>query len=252
MRTVLNAIFAAKRNYATLPLFKFMRDETLSPRARLAFYPCMAPFILSFADLNKYVMRDAASTDPLQKVVNAHTFEDDHHWPWYLEDFAKLGFDERSSKIEALWFFYSDETKVNRMLSARLAHLLYDATPAERLIIIEAIEETGNVLFSLTAKLAHRIEAEEGLTLRYLGDFHFNLETGHTMGGADDHRTLAEIDLTDGERARCLSLVRLVFTYFEEWTNELLAYAVGESASETEEKTFIFESSSRPMLRQIG
>ncbi len=34
---------------------------------------------------------------------------------------------------------------------------------------IEAIEETGNVLFALTAALAGRIEAEERISLRYLG-----------------------------------------------------------------------------------
>lgn len=116
------------------------------------------------------------------------------------------------------------------MLMTRLAHLIYPASPTERLVIIEAVEETGNVLFDLTAKLARRIEAAEGITLRYLGDFHFNLETGHAMTG-DDHRQLAEIALTDAQRARCLMLVRLVFGYFEEWTNELLAYAVGEIAN---------------------
>ncbi len=47
--------------------------------------------------------------------------------------------------------------------------------------IIEAIEETGNVLFALTADLASRIEHDEHITLRYLGHFHFDLETGHAM-----------------------------------------------------------------------
>ena len=76
MRTVMNAIFVAKRAYATLPLFEFMRDETLTPRERLSFFPCMAPFILDFGDLNKYVMRDESSRDPHQLLVNKHTYED--------------------------------------------------------------------------------------------------------------------------------------------------------------------------------
>ena len=71
------------------------------------------------------------------------------------------------------------------------------------------------------------------------------------MGGAD-HRMLAQIDLTDGERARCLSLARVVFTYFEEWTNELLAYAVGVATGASEETTLVFEASSRPALRRIS
>jgi hypothetical protein len=227
MRRVMRAIFEAKRAYADRPLFQFMRDETLSPRDRLAFFPCMAPFILAFGDLNKYVMRDEASTDPHQRLVNQHTYEDDHHWPWYLEDLTALGFDRSAATSQVLMFLYSDRTSVNRMLMPKLAHLLYDATPVERLAIIEAIEETGNVLFSLTAGLARRIEAEEHITLRYLGDFHFQLETGHAMSGAD-HRELAEIALDDAQRARCLIHVGRVFEYFNEWTDELLAFAAAE------------------------
>jgi hypothetical protein len=227
MRTVMKAIFRAKRDYATLPLFEFMRDELLSPRERLAFYPCMAPFILAFGDLNKFVMRNELSTDPYQQLVNTHTYEDDHHWPWYLEDLTTLGFDQSASTMQVLLFLYSDRTKVNRMLSAKLAHLLYDATPVEKLAIIEAIEETGNVLFALTAALARRIEAEEQISLRYLGDFHFNLETGHAMSGAD-HRELAAIPLNDVQRERCLTQVAKVFEFFEEWTYELLTFAAAE------------------------
>jgi hypothetical protein len=227
MRTVMRAIFQAKRTYATLPLFEFMRDETLSPRERLAFFPCMAPFILAFGDLNKYVMRDESSADPYQQLVNRHTYEDDHHWPWYLEDLTALGFDRPAATSQVLMFLFSDRTRVNRMLMTKLAHLLYDATPVQRLAIIEAIEETGNVLFSLTAGLARRIEAQEQITLRYLGDFHFNLETGHAMSG-EDHRELANIPLDDAERAKCLDQVAQVFRYFAEWTHELHAYAVAE------------------------
>jgi hypothetical protein len=74
MQTVMRAIFEAKRAYATLPLFEFMRDETLTPRERLTFFPCMAPFILAFGDLNKYVMRDDASRDPHQQLsINTPT-----------------------------------------------------------------------------------------------------------------------------------------------------------------------------------
>lgn len=228
----MKAIFQAKRDYATLPLFEFMRDELLSPRERLAFYPCMAPFILAFGDLNKFVMRNELSTDPYQQLVNTHTYEDDHHWPWYLEDLTTLGFDQSASTTQVLLFLYSDRTKVNRMLSAKLAHLLYEATPVEKLAIIEAIEETGNVLFALTAALARRIEAEEQISPRYLGDFHFNLETGHAMSGAD-HRELAAIPLNDVQRERCLTQVAKVFEFFEEWTYELLAFAAAELEQRT-------------------
>lgn len=238
MRAVMNAIFDAKRAYEKLPLFQFLRDEAMTPRERLGFYPCMAPFILAFGDLNKYVLRDERSNDPYQRLVNAHTYEDDHHWPWYLEDYATLGFDALQPMTEALRFLYSDETKVNRMLSAKLAHLIFGATPLERLVIIEAIEETGNVLFALTVGLARRIEREQRVTLRYLGDFHFALENGHAVSGLD-HRELAAIALDDAQRARCLALVAEVFECFQEWTNELLAFAVHELAQPSVERSAI-------------
>jgi hypothetical protein len=224
MRTVLRTILAAKREYARLPFFEFLRDESLTPRQRLAFVPCMAPFILDFGDLNRHVMRDECSTDPLQALVNRHTYEDDHHWPWYLEDLATLGHDDARPMPEVLRDLYGERTTVNRLLAGRLAHLLYDAPPIERLVIIEAIEETGNVLFVLTAELARRIERDEGVELRYLGDFHLALESGHAQHG-DEHRTLAAIELDEHARARCVELVGRVFALFEEWVAELLAYA---------------------------
>jgi hypothetical protein len=73
MKEVLRHIFEKKRAYATLPLFEWMRDERLDPRERLAFYPCMAHFILSFGDLNKFVLREERPADVYQEMVNAHT-----------------------------------------------------------------------------------------------------------------------------------------------------------------------------------
>jgi hypothetical protein len=227
MRTVLRHLMAAKRAYSTLPFFDFLRDETLTPRQRLGFVPCMGPFILDFGDLNAYVLRAESSTDPHQALVNRHTYEDDHHWSWYLDDLAQLGHDHHRSTTDVLRAIYGDRTAVNRMLGARLAHLVYAATPTERLVIIEAIEETGNVLFTLTAALARRVERDEGIELRYLGDFHLDLESGHAMDG-DDHRTLSAIVLDGAGRARCLCLVDRDFELFTAWVAELHTYASDE------------------------
>jgi hypothetical protein len=222
----------AKRHYSRLPLFEFLRSESIAPRDRLAFYPCMAPFILAFSDLNRFVLRVEDSSDPCQLLINEHTREDDHHWPWYLEDFAKLGFDRTASVTHTLRTYMKDEAQQNRMLGVRLAQLLYDTTPKEKLVVVEAIEETGNVLFGLTAKIAARIQAEGGPELRYLGQFHFSRETGHAMHGAD-HRVLEAIALTEVERVHCLDLAFRVFDMFTDWTSELLAYARNSLAHRT-------------------
>lgn len=224
MKRVLIHILRHKRAYAQLPFFDHLRDESLSARERLAFFPCMAPFILSFADLNRYVMRDEPTTDVYQAMVNAHTYEDDHHWPWYLQDYATLGHDHRRPKpTDMLRFLWGEDTVQSRLLAHRLAHVIWTASPLVRLAVIEAIEETGNVLFALTSKLADRIERDTGVRLPYCGEFHFNLESGHAMN--NDHAELARIELSDAQRADAMHRCDQVFSWFTAWADELLRYA---------------------------
>lgn len=231
MKPVLQHILKLKRDYARLPFFDFLRDETLSARERLAFFPCMASFIMSFGDLNRYVLRVEPSGDVHQKMINAHTYEDDHHWPWYLEDWVKLGHDRtQQTPADTLRFLYGDTTVENRLLAHRLAHLIWSSPPAVRLAIIEAIEETGNVLFALTTKLAIAVQAETGVELRYCGEFHFNLESGHAMN--NDHAELVTLEFTEAEREQALEGADTVFAWFTAWTNELLAYALAQAARE--------------------
>ncbi len=224
MKAVMRELAQAKRHYSKLPLFEFLRCESIAPRDRLAFLPGIAPFVLAFSDLNRFVLRDETSQDPHQQLVNQHTYEDDHHWPWYLEDLARLGFDRSTHVTQVLRSYMKDDAQQNRMLMARLAQILHGTTPTEKLVIVEAIEETGNVLFGLTSGIAARIQAEGGPELRYLGQFHFARETGHAMHGLD-HRVLESITLTEFERVRCLDLSFRVFDLFADWSNELLAYA---------------------------
>jgi hypothetical protein len=223
MKPVLMHILRRKREYARLPFFEFLRDESLSVAERLAFYPCMASFIMSFGDLNRHVLRVEPSDDPHQRMINAHSHEDDHNWPWYLEDFTKLGHDQLATPSDTLRFLFSDACARNRLLSHRLAHLIWGATPAVRLAVVEAIEETGNVLFALTTRLAQAHTARTGIELRYLGDFHFQLESGHAMN--KEHAELAAITLDEASRRDALQRADSVFELFAGWTDELLAYA---------------------------
>jgi hypothetical protein len=223
MRAVLKKIFAMKRQYHELPLFQFMRDENIDAAQRLSFFPCMAHFILSFGDLNKYVLRSEPAQDEWQQMVNAHTYEDDHHWPWYLEDFQKLGFDLPSRPTDLMNFLWSEETHKNRVLMYRLTAMIAQANAVERIAIIEAIEETGNVLFTAMLDVAKTLERRYDVELRYCGNHHHALESGHAV--AADHREIAAMQLDPASQERCLKWAEEVFRLFEDWTNELLAYA---------------------------
>jgi hypothetical protein len=120
-------------------------------------------------------------------------------------------------------FLWSDETCKNRILTYQLAALIAGTSAVERIALIEAIEETGNVLFTVMLDLAKAIESRRGIELRYCGSFHFDLESGHSAGS--DHAAISAIELDDLARERCLYLVDEVFSLFEAWTQELLNYA---------------------------
>ncbi len=226
MNTVLAAIMEHKQAFARLPFFTFLRDDSFAPEARLAFYPCMAHWIMSFADLNKYFLRADAPRDEYQQRVNVYTHEDDDHWQLYLEDFQKLNCAELYTGTDWLRFLWSDETRANRMLSYRIAHLIMGATSVQRLAIIEALEEAANVFFPLTVQLAEQLQARTGIELRYLGHFHFNLEAEHT--GAGDHDALTRIELDEATRERTLQLVDEIFGLFAAWADEVLRFAAAQ------------------------
>ena len=224
MREVLAAITERKAAFARLPFFAFLADESLDPEQRLVFYPCMAHWIMSFGDLNKYFLRVEPTVDEYQQRVNTFSHEDDDHWQLYLEDFQKLGFERLYTGTDWLNFLWGEETRANRMLSYRIANLISGATSVQRLAIIEAMEEAANVFFPLTVKLAEQFQERTGMELRYLGHCHFNLEAEHT--GAGDHESLARIELDDDARRRTLEMVHEVFGLFTDWAEEVLRFAI--------------------------
>lgn len=224
MKAVMRELAQARRHHSKLPFFEFLRCESIAPRDRLAFLPGAAPFILALADLDRFVLSDESSRHPHQLLVNQHVREDHRRWHWYLEDLAKLGYDRSAPLTHVLRSYMKDDTQHGRMLMPRLAQTLHGATPTEKLVVVEAIEETGNVFFELTAKLAQRIQAEGGPELRYLAQLHVAREPGRATQGLD-RDVLERIRLTEIERVRCLDLCFRVFDLFADWSIELLAYA---------------------------
>jgi hypothetical protein len=223
MKRVLQEILKRKKRYAQLPFFDFLRDSRLTARQRISFYPGMAHFIMAFGDLNSLILRREAHGDPWQEMVNAHTHEDDRHWAWYLEDYQKLGFDRSLTTSQQLKNQFSKNTVANRQLMYGLVALTQSCDSVGRLAIIEAIEETGQVLFSLILPIALELEKDTQQELRYCGLHHFQLETGHSMNG--DHLKLSQIELDDTQFAQAQTNVKTVFELFTAWTDELLIFA---------------------------
>jgi len=227
MKEVLELIQHKKQEFAQLPLFKFMQDQSIDPKQRLAWAPCAAHFVMNFAELNKYFLRVEPTDDPLQILINQHTYEDDHHWLWFLEDLKNLDFDKSLKFTEALRFLWSEETKNVRFLNYQLYRYTVQATPIQKLIVIEVVEATGNVLLvtATNANIEKQIQAITRRQYRYFGDFHLNVETGHMTGESGIEQLIQDIQLSESTRKEAFELVNNLFAVFTKFTNDLLLYA---------------------------
>ncbi|QLE42120.1 hypothetical protein FD723_17970 [Nostoc sp. C052] len=225
MQEVLALIEKKKQEYAQLPLFDFMQNKSINPRQRLAWAPCAAHFIMNFGELNKYFLRVEPTNDPIQVLINKHTYEDDHHWLWFLEDLKNLELDKSLNFSDALKFLWSEETKNARWLNYQLYRYTSNATPIQKIVIIEVLEATGNIMFSTAAEVGKEIKAITQKSCRYFADFHLNVETGHITGTSGIEQFLQDIQLSEEIRQEALELVENLFIVFTQFTNGLLVYA---------------------------
>ncbi|NJM22834.1 MAG: hypothetical protein HC907_31070 [Richelia sp. SM1_7_0] len=92
MKEVLAHIEKKKQEFAKLEFFEFLEDKSIPPRQRLGFAPCFTPFVMGFGELNQYVWRDEPTNDPIQAIINQHTYEDDDHWIWFFRGFGEVRF----------------------------------------------------------------------------------------------------------------------------------------------------------------
>ncbi|BDA66664.1 hypothetical protein CAL7716_008300 [Calothrix sp. PCC 7716] len=225
MQEVLNFIEAQKKYFAQLPLFDFMQDKSIDPKQRISFAPCMAHYVMSFSDLNKYVLRTDETDDILQNIINVHTNEDDEHWPWYIWDMQKLNLNPNLSFTKTLEFIWGEETKITRQIAYQIAGCTLQASPIVKIAVIEALEAMGHVFCAVSAQVASELEAITKTEYQYFGHVHLDAETGHTVGTPDAGYVVAELKLTEQQRQEALNAVEKTFKIFSEWTYELLAYA---------------------------
>ena len=209
-----------------------MKDQTISPIKRLAFAPCAAPFIMSFADLNKYALRQEPTKDKIQLILNQHTYEDDFHWQWFLEDMQKLGFNCSLKFNESLKLLWSDKTKNSRLLTYQLYECIAQSEPIEKLIILEAIEATADIFLFLTRQITNELRLNTNQEYKYFGDCHMQQETCHSANSTDVNEFINNMYLSEASQLKGVDLVDKVFAAFTQWTYELLAYAKSHQESQ--------------------
>jgi hypothetical protein len=224
MQEILLYIENKKQEFAQLPLFDFMQDRSIDPRQRLSFAPCMAHYIMSFGDLNKYVFPVIESDDPIQKIINEHSIEDSKHWPWFLIDIERLGCNHNWEFTESLKFIWSEKTQITRQISYQIIACTLDADPVIKLAAIELLEAMGNVFLLQSVSLVSELQAITKKQYIYFGETHLKVETGHTTGILDVEQVFSEIELTESQRQEAFNVVDKIFNIFSLWTDELLEY----------------------------
>lgn len=230
MKRALAYIERKNTAFAQHPMFDYLKNESIPAKQRLVFAPYMAHFVFSFMDINRFVLRDLRSSNEYQHLVNIHTDEDSHHWPWYLNDLKKLQMDKSAPLSELLYFIWSDHGISSRMLTYDMVGLVKQSSPLCKIILVEVIEKTGNVFLGQTALVSRQLH-NPGDYL-YFGHHHLACESGHHMGTADIERKLAAIELPADELEKGLRLIDDTYTLYENFLTEMLAFAQKHDHSE--------------------
>lgn len=225
MIKVLGFIEQKQRELVEQPFFAFLRDSSISPSKRLAFAPCGAAWIMSFSDLNRYVVHVDDPQDGWEYLLNVHSDEDATHYDMYLHDLVVMGYDVPMRLVDALKFLWSADRRNIRLATQELRFLLGSSPLELRLVVIETMEAIGAVAFRAFAEVADAYRVETGKTLRYFGREHEAVETGHTLGTPDIEQRLKDIVLSEEDGARARQLVQAVFSQLCGIMDELFRYA---------------------------
>lgn len=179
---VIDHVRAHQARFEQHPYFAFITDRAIPFAARRATLEDMAFYVLFFGDLNRTLLRDDDSDDPLQQAINAHTREDETHWKWYLADLRNMGVDRTATRTALLTELFSPDTAEVRQLCYRLAALATTPSPADRHALIRGIEAAGEVGFRFFARISDEHRAASGRPLVFFGDRHLEVEgASHTL-----------------------------------------------------------------------
>jgi len=225
MQRVLATIRQAREEIASHAFFDWLRTAPVPLVDKLAFSPVLADFIMGFADLNRWFLKYAEPVGALEHSINEHADEDETHSRLFVEEWTKLGLEERlgwSASDTLWWWFWCSETEVVRRAAMETLGLAERSPdPLVRFAMIEAIETCGDVFFSNTCPIAVALERETGVRLDYYGVHHRELEDGHLRC---DERAFLEAHLEPHQEEQAVRAATRIFELFAEELDQLLDY----------------------------
>jgi hypothetical protein len=230
MQKIVGFIEEKKQEFAKLPLFEILANKHIHPNQRLIFAPVLDPLAVGLSDLNKYVLRESSSNNKVQELVNKYTYKKNYYWHAYLEHLETLRFNQLMSygDFRLLW---GEETKKTRSLCSALECYAFQASPIQKLVLVEVLEATATVFFDAALAVVMELQQITKKEYVYLGGGYVTLENDHLLNRSEMLQVLAEIELTDAERQAALELAQNVFELFTEVMNELFAHSQTHSCN---------------------
>ncbi|SFC09863.1 hypothetical protein [Pragia fontium] len=205
-----------KQKFARHEFLTFLTDKTIPLSQRLSFLPNIAHFVMSFSDINKFILPFQNPSNDLEHAVNQHAQEDANHWPWFLNDLQSTGLNKQGSLTDNLEFLWSENIKNSRLLTYQLIRLLTDKPAKIRLVVIEIMEATGNVTFDTLSQ----ITKDSAFPLEFCGNIHFSHETGHSIGSEEE--LIDTIEYSNQEMNDATNAISDGFQAFERFFDELM------------------------------
>ncbi|HEY0093507.1 MAG TPA: hypothetical protein VGB96_04250 [Archangium sp.] len=231
MKRILEHIEQKKRELAASPFLRFISDTNIDPLERFAFVPCIAPFAMAYTDINKFILRDDSSAEPLQQVINTHSREEDSHWLMYLKDLRTLELTapmELTSMLKLLWG--NDCMRTRQMVYELTSLFIQNPDLKMRLMLVEAVEGTADVAFGFFSQAARELEERTGKKLHYFGMTHELLEANHSLGAESEEQKLLALEISPEQEEFALAGVDRVYELFGMMFDELLEYALRAGA----------------------
>ena len=224
MKNIIDYIETAKNEFEKHPFFtQFLSNTDLPGEKRLSWAPSTIPFIMGYADLNTYIFRKEKPdgvADPIQAMLNAHTYEEDFHWQWLLRDLDKVNADMKMPLSDAIRVLWGPGFEHSRRLSLELTATATQLESYGLFALMEAIEAVSIVLF----RSCQGITMQNGEECEFFGTKHYIAESSHAINDPG----FADLDLPalkDDEREKAQVVVDRVFRLFNDWVDSLLQYA---------------------------
>jgi hypothetical protein len=220
VKEILDLVNQRKEEFARIPFFEFIGDQSIDSRKKFVWAPYASPFLMGLKDVYLYAVFEKNVTDPIHEYLNNHVLEESRHVLWYLQDLQKLGFNSSLKYTDVLNYLWGNETDTIRHLSYDLMICANQKDIVLKLAVVNAIEAAGCVAFPIFLEATNDLQEITKQNYLYFGKAHASVESEqrHIHGFDEAESYLSNLEITQEQRITAIELVESVFDIFNKFT----------------------------------